>query len=177
MQEYCQGKKPFDRLEELKMIREWAPKEQRQKGTGKIAELAVAEVMAKLGYPDARKVRRGNVWTDLSHDKWPFHIEVKSLGYYSVGTAPEKIDSIPRKFAHMDKKILVVFCAGMMFEKNVKEILENKTPGAQRFREYAKDVVADWVTFPQLESWVSARLSGDRQSSDDTAEKGPSQSP
>ena len=177
MQGYCGGNKPPCKLEELRMIREWAPKEQRQKGTGKIAEMAVAEVMAKLGYPDARKVRRGNVWTDLSHDKWPFHIEVKSLGYYSVGTAPEKIDSIPRKFAHMDKKILVVLCAGMMFEKNVKEILENKTPGAQRFREYAKDVVADWVTFPQLESWVTARLSVDTHSSGDTAEKGPSQSP
>jgi hypothetical protein len=77
----------------------------------------------------------------------------------------------------MDKKILVVFCAGMMFEKNVKEILENKTPGARRFREYAKDVVTDWVTFPQLESWVTVRLSGDKHSSGDTAEKGPSQSP
>lgn len=177
MLSYCLGNKPPCKLEELRMIREWAPKELRQKGTGKIAEMAVAQVMAKLGYPDARKVRRGNVWTDLSHDKWPFHIEVKSLGYYSVGTAPEKIDSIPRKFAHMDKKILVVFCAGMMFEKNVKEIIENKTPGAQRFREYAKDAVADWVTFPQLESWVTARLSADKHSSDDTAEKGPSQSP
>ena len=177
MQEYCHGKKPQCKLDELNMIREWAPKEQKQKGTGKIAEMAVAQVMAKLGYPDARKVRRGNVWTDLSHEKWPFHIEVKSLGYYSVGTAPEKIDSIPRKFAHMDKKILVVFCAGMMSEKNVKEILENKTHGAQRFREYAKDAVVDWVTLPQLESWVTARLSDDKHSSDDTAEKGPSPSP
>jgi hypothetical protein len=55
----------------------------------------------------------------------------------------------------MDKKILVVLCAGMMFEKNVKEILENKTVGAQRFREYASSTVTDWVTFTQLPEWLS----------------------
>ena len=46
----------------------------------------------------------------------------------------------------------------LALEKNVKEILENKTIGAQRFREYAKDAVVDWVTFSQLENWVSATL-------------------
>lgn len=168
------GKKPANKLDELSLIKEWAPREQRQKGTGMFAELAVAQVMARLGFPDACKVRRGNVWTDLSHDRWPFHIEVKSLGYYSHGTAPEKIDSIPRKFAHMDKKILVVFCAGMILEKNVKEIIENKTVGAQRFREYAKDTVADWLTFSQLEPWVTEKLFGGMPISGDTAEEGPS---
>ena len=158
MNEYCAGKKPDSKAEELALIKQWAPNERYQKGTGKLAEMAVAKLMADLGFPDARKVRRGNVWTDLSHDKWPFHIEVKSMGYYSVGTAPEKIDSIPRKFAHMDKKILVVLCAGMMFEKNVKEILENKTVGAQRFREYASSTVTDWVTFTQLPEWLSKNL-------------------
>ena len=62
----------------------------------------------------------------------------------------------------MDKKILVVFCAGMMFEKNVREILENKTIGAQRFREYAKSTVTDWITFSQLQDWMSTNYFLDR---------------
>jgi len=43
----------------------------------------------------------------------------------------------------------------MILEKNAKEIIENKTVGARRFREYAKETVVDWVPFGQLSDWMS----------------------
>lgn len=104
------------------------------KNTGKAAENEIEKILIRkqIKYYRNTRIKLDNgkyLIPDFETDD--YFIEVKSKGYFSTGTASEKIDCIPRKYSKLKKKYLVILCAAEIRDNN--EILNQTTEYAESF--------------------------------------------
>jgi hypothetical protein len=133
MYAWCSGTIPATKEEEDKLMALWGKK------SGKIGEIAVEKLLKKAGLNPLRQkfdpsewlLDQGILWPDMVCENLVF--EVKTLQYFSErgrgnqGTAPEKLDSVFRKYCGLVDKgfiIIIVLCADMQNDKNGKALLD-----------------------------------------------------
>ena len=112
------------------------------KNPGGLCEKEVTKVFLKYGYKKVATTLKCDwmgpkkrLQPDLVTDKYV--VEVKGMRYYNSqgkrgnqGTAPEKIDSVYRKYSNItDKTVLVVLCADMQTNPDAAMFLDAYTHG------------------------------------------------
>lgn len=169
---YCSGLYiPKDQNEEKSfltnnMVKEFLNKKKKTINTGVLAEYMVHEFFKKKNIPyiKPKKLTCNNIKIkpDGYLPTYDVYIEIKSLGYFAKGTAPEKLDSIARKYSHIyncfGKKVIVILTANAMFEKNGKEIYDayknNGTTYIKKLISVWKEIsVKDIVCYSELDNY------------------------
>ena len=94
-------------------------------------------------------------------------IEVKSRTYNCGGTSSEKIDHAARKYStklgltkdYKNAKVLVVFCAGELFEDSTLQLINYKNKDSAQyvkdFVEFTKQYnILDWININDIDKYL-----------------------
>lgn len=148
------------------------------KNSGKISEWYVGQVLREKGiqYTPQPIIKYGKI---ISSKKQRFlqpdfyipskniFIEVKSRTYNCGGTSSEKIDHVARKYStklsltnqYKKSKVLVVFCAGELFEESTLQLINYKHPDTptyvKNFVEFTKKHnILDWIDINEIDNYI-----------------------
>ena len=143
------------------------------KNSGKLSEWYVGQVLKEKGikYIQQPTIKYGSGKRYLQPDFYIPHknlfVEVKSRTYNCGGTSSEKIDHAARKYStklnmtndYKDAKVLIVFCAGELFEESTLQLLNYKYPNAPEyvkgFVEFTKQHnVLDWIDVNDIDNFI-----------------------
>jgi len=148
------------------------------KNSGKISEWYVGNVLREKGidYIAQPIIKYGRL---ISNKKQRFlqpdfyipsknmFIEVKSRTYNCGGTCSEKIDHVARKYStklgltknYKNAKVLVVFCAGELFEDSTLQLINykhpNTSPYIKQFVNFTKKHnILDWININNIHEYI-----------------------
>lgn len=143
------------------------------KNSGKISEWYVGYLLREknIEYIQQPTIKYGSGKRYLQPDFYipskNLFIEVKSRTYNCGGTSSEKVDHAARKYStklnltndYKDAKVLIVFCAGELFEESTCELINYKNPKSQKyvkeFVEFTKQHnVLDWIDVNDIEKYI-----------------------
>lgn len=143
------------------------------KNSGKISEWYVCQLLKEkcidfLEQPNIKYgVKERYFKPDIYIPSKNMFIEVKSRTYNCGGTSSEKIDNVARKYStklsltkdYKDAKILIVFCAGELYEESTLQLINykhNNTPiYVKEFIELSKrHNVLDWIDINNIDRYL-----------------------
>jgi len=143
------------------------------KNSGKISEWYVGYLLKEKGidYLQQPTIKYGTGKRYLQPDFYVpsknLFIEVKSRTYNCGGTSSEKIDHAARKYStklkmsndYKEAKVLIVFCAGELFEESTLELINYKSKQTplyvKEFVEFTKThSVLDWIDVNDLDNYL-----------------------
>lgn len=158
---YCRGDSTFtSRDDELDFLRQpllavLCRKQLGSVNTGVLSEFMIYDACVRHGIPiespTTLQCRVRPDWKITLHGT-SYYLEIKSRSYTCTGTASEKLDSIPRKyakvFAETGIRTLIVFAAKQVSEKNALELLHPDTEYCRRFLQTSSDFgIEAWLTY------------------------------
>jgi hypothetical protein len=143
------------------------------RNSGKLSEWYVGQLLKEKGikYLQQPTIKYGKGKRYLQPDFYipskNLFVEVKSRTYNCGGTTSEKIDHAARKYStkleltkdYIDAKVLIVFCAGELFEETTVELINHNNPKSSRyvkeFVEFTKQhSVLDWIDVNDIHDYI-----------------------
>ena len=147
------------------------------KNSGKISEWYVGQILREKGieYNPQPIIKYGKILNKKQRFLQPdfyipsknMFIEVKSRTYNCGGTSSEKIDHVARKYStklalttqYRKSKVLVVFCAGELFEESTIQLINYNHPDTplyvKNFVEFTKKHnVLDWIDINEIDKYI-----------------------
>lgn len=177
IKKYCSGKSRLNASQEKAFLSE--PQLQQftgvnlSKNSGKLSEWFVGQLLKEKGidYLQQPTIKYGTGKRYLQPDFYipskNLFIEVKSRTYNCGGTSSEKIDHAARKYStklvltkdYQEAKVLIVFCAGELFEETTIELINYRNPKTanyvKEFVEFTKQhSVLDWIDVNELDNYI-----------------------
>ena len=177
IKKYCSGKSRLNAVQEKEFLSE--PKLQEftgvnlSKNSGKLSEWYVSQVLREKGieYLQQPTIKYGTGKRYLQPDFYipskNLFVEVKSRTYNCGGTSSEKIDHAARKYStklgltndYKASKVLIVFCAGELFEETTIELINYRHPKTplyvKEFVEFTKQhSVLDWIDINDIDKYM-----------------------
>lgn len=174
---YCSGKSRLNATQEKEFllntnIRNYTGVNL-SKNSGKLSEWYVGQLLKNKGieYVQQPTIKYGNAKRYLQPDFYipskDLFIEVKSRTYNCGGTTSEKIDHVARKYStklnmttdYTSAKVLIVFCAGELFQETTLELINHNNPKSSRyvkeFVEFTKQhSVLDWIDINDIDKYI-----------------------
>lgn len=177
---YCLGKSRLNLQQEKEFLSNIALQEftnvNLSKNSGKISEWYVSHLLKERGVdfisqpiikygPFVNKKQR-YLQPDFYLPSKKLFIEVKSRTYNCAGTASEKIDHAARKYStklaltddYKDAKVLIVFCAGELFEDTTLQLINYRTSKSEYVKEFIeftkKHAVLDWIDINDIHKYI-----------------------
>jgi len=177
IKKYCSGKIRLNALQEKEFLSDVNLYKYTgvnlSKNSGKISEWYVSRLLSGKGieYVIQPMIKYGSGKRYLQPDFYVpsknLFIEVKSRTYNCGGTSSEKIDHVARKYStklemtkeYKDAKVLIVFCAGELFESSTIELINYRNLHASTyvkdFVEFTKQYsVLDWIDVNDLDKYL-----------------------
>lgn len=177
IKKYCSGKSRLNANQEKEFLADINVQNYTgvnlSKNSGKLSEWYVGQLLSENGidYLQQPTIRYGNAKRYLQPDFYipskNLFIEVKSRTYNCGGTSSEKIDHAARKYStklsltkdYMEAKVLIVFCAGELFEETTVELINYKNPKTplyvKKFVEFTKQhSVLDWIDINDIDNYI-----------------------
>jgi hypothetical protein len=177
IKKYCSGKFRFNAKNEKEFLSDINLQTYTgvnlSKNSGKISEWYVGQLLNNNGihYISQPTIKYGKAKRYLQPDFYipskNLFIEVKSRTYNCGGTSSEKIDHAARKYStkleltkdYKDAKVLIVFCAGELFQESTLQLIHYKNPDTSQyvkdFIEFTKQhSVLDWIDVNNLEEYL-----------------------
>lgn len=177
IKKYCSGKSRLNAIQEKEFLSDPQLQEftgvNLSKNSGKLSEWFVSQLLKEKGidYLQQPTIKYGTGKRYLQPDFYipskNLFIEVKSRTYNCGGTSSEKIDHAARKYStklgltktYQDAKVLIVFCAGELFEETTLELINYKNPKTAKyvkeFVEFTKQhSVLDWIDVNELDNYL-----------------------
>ena len=178
---YCSGKSRLNALQEKDFLADinlhTYTGVNLSKNSGKISEWYVCQLLKEKGieFVEQPNIKYGPIVNKKQRYLQPdfyipsknMFIEVKSRTYNCGGTSSEKIDHVARKYStklsltkdYKDAKVLIVFCAGELFEESTLQLINYKhinTPiYVKEFIEFTKTHnVLDWIDINDIDRYV-----------------------
>lgn len=181
IKKYCLGLSKLTLVEEKRFLANESLQEftnvNLSKNSGKISEWYVSQLLTEKGIefipqpiikygPIVNKKQR-YLQPDFYIPSKNMFIEVKSRTYNCAGTASEKIDHVARKYStklaltenYKDAKVLIVFCAGELFEETTLQLINYRNDNASNyikaFVAFTKEhYVLDWIDVNDIEKYL-----------------------
>lgn len=177
IKKYCSGKSRLNAIQEKQFLSEPQLQEftgvNLSRNSGKLSEWYVGQLLKDKGieYLQQPTIKYGGGKRYLQPDFYipskNLFIEVKSRTYNCGGTSSEKIDHAARKYStklgltkdYKNAKVLIVFCAGELFEETTVELINYKNPKTplyvKEFVEFTKQhSVLDWIDVNELDNYL-----------------------
>lgn len=178
---YCLGKSRLSQIQEKMFLADSALQEftgvNLSKNSGKISEWYVSNLLKDNGieflvqpiikYGPIINKKQRYLQPDFYIPSKNLFIEVKSRTYNCGGTASEKVDHAARKYStklalsgtYTDAKVLIVFCAGELFEDTTLQLInykdKNTSDYVREFVEFTKKhSVLDWIDINDIEKYL-----------------------
>jgi hypothetical protein len=177
IKKYCSGKSRLNAIQEKEFLADPQLQEftgvNLSKNSGKLSEWYVGQLLKDKGieYLQQPTIKYGTGKRYLQPDFYipsrNLFVEVKSRTYNCGGTSSEKIDHAARKYStklnmtkdYIDAKVLIVFCAGELFEETTVELINHNNPKSSRyvkeFVEFTKQhSVLDWIDVNDIHNYI-----------------------
>lgn len=174
---YCSGKSRLNATQEREFLSNPELREftgvNLSKNSGKISEWYVSQLLKEKGIDFVKQptIKYGTAKRFLQPDFYipskNLFVEVKSRTYNCGGTSSEKIDHAARKYStklnmtsnYKDAKVLIVFCAGELFEESTLQLINYRYANApdyiKGFVEFTKQhSVLDWIDVNDLNQYL-----------------------
>jgi hypothetical protein len=178
---YCSGKVKFNMEQEKRFLSNINLHKYTgvnlSKNSGKISEWYVGQILREKGikYNPQPIIKYGKISNKKQRFLQPdfyipsknMFIEVKSRTYNCGGTSSEKIDHVARKYStkltltnqYKKSKVLVVFCAGELFEESTLQLINYKHPDTpqyvKNFVQFTKKHnVLDWININEIDKYI-----------------------
>ena len=177
IKQYCSGRSRLNAIQEKAFLSD--PELQAftgvnlSKNSGKISEWYVGQILKEhdVDYIQQPTIKYGAGKRYLQPDFYipskNLFIEVKSRTYNCGGTSSEKIDHAARKYStklnmtndYKDSKVLIVFCAGELFEESTLQLINHKYSNSpdyvKGFVEFTKKYnVLDWIDVNEISKYL-----------------------
>lgn len=174
---YCSGKSRLNASQERMFLSDTQLQSftgvNLSKNSGKLSEWYVGQLLKEKGieYIQQPTIKYGTGKRYLQPDFYipskHLFIEVKSRTYNCGGTSSEKVDHAARKYStklslttdYQQAKVLIVFCAGELFEESTLQLINYKYTNApdyvKGFVEFTKQHnVLDWIDINHLDKYI-----------------------
>lgn len=174
---YCSGKSKLNMIEEKKFLSDINLHNftgvNLSKNSGKLSEWYVGKLFENrnIEYLKQPIIKYGNGKRYLQPDFYipskNLFIEVKSRTYNCGGTSSEKIDHAARKYStklkrtkkYKNAKVLIVFCAGELYEETTIELINHKNSKTSIYvKEFInftkKHNVLDWIDVNDIDRYI-----------------------
>jgi hypothetical protein len=178
---YCLGKSRLTTVQEKQFLADSSLQEftgvNLSKNSGKISEWYVSKLLGDkdikfiaqptIKYGPIVNKKQRYLQPDFYIPSKNLFIEVKSRTYNCGGTASEKVDHAARKYStklaltenYKDSKVLIVFCAGELFEETTLQLINYKNTNTSKyvreFIEFTKQhSVLDWIDVNDIEKYL-----------------------
>ncbi len=182
IKKYCSGKVKFNINQEKQFLSDSYLHEftgvNLSKNSGKISEWYVGQLLHEKGikFIAQPNIKYGEIipnkkqrflQPDFYIPSKNMFIEVKSRTYNCGGTSSEKIDHVARKYStklaltkdYKKSKVLVVFCAGELFEESTLQLINYKNPDTpsyvKNFVKFTqKHNILDWIDINDINNYI-----------------------